>query len=177
MIEQVSREKPLLSGGYARLRWLFVPVVALHNLEEWLTFPHMREVAVIAAQQVGLVLPTPSWSVLQMGLVAATLVPAAAVVFAAAGHPSRRKERVVAFFVSIYFVNVLLPHVAAAILVGGYAPGLATALLVNLPFALLYYRAALADGVLTKRSLAVTIALAAVSLVGLGALALSAVAL
>jgi hypothetical protein len=64
----------------------------------------------------------------------------------------------------------------AAALVGGYAPGLATALFVNFPFALFYYRAALAEGVLTPRSMMVTIVLAAFTLVGLGALALSALA-
>ncbi len=174
MIEQSQREMPYLPAGYTRLRWLFVLVVALHNFEEWLTFPHMGETAVIAARRLGFVLQTPPWSALQVGLAVATLVPAAAVVFAAAGRPSRRKEMVVAFFVSIFFVNVFLPHVAAAVLIRGYAPGLATALFVNLPFALFYYRAALAAGVLTRRSLTVTIALAAVALASLGTLGVSA---
>lgn len=174
MIKQAPREMLPLSTRYTTTRWLFIPVVALHNFEEWLMFPRFAEVGATAARRVGLVLPTPPWGALQAALVVVTLVPVAAVVFAAAGRPSRRKEMAVAFFVSVYFANVVLPHVPAAILVGGYAPGLATALLVNLPFALLYYRAALVDGVLTKRSLALTVALAAAALVGLGAIGLSA---
>lgn len=169
-----EREMSPLPAGYTRLRWLFVPVAMLHNFEEWLTFPHMGEVAAIAAGRLGLALPTPPWNALQAALVVATLVPVGAVVFAAAGQPSRGKEKAVAFFVSIFFVNVFLPHLVAAILIGGYAPGLATALLINFPFALFYYRAALAAGVLTPRSMALTIALAALLLVGLGVLGLTA---
>lgn len=37
-------------------------------------------------------------------------------------------------------VNVVVPHVPAALFAGGYAPGVVTAVLVSLPVSLLYLR-------------------------------------
>lgn len=50
----------------------------------------------------------------------------------------------------VMFINVL-PHVAMANLLKGYTPGLINAVLINLPFSLLLFRAALKDGWLSKK--------------------------
>lgn len=50
------------------------------------------------------------------------------------------------------FANALT-HAAQAVYVGGYVPGLATALAVVVPFAVLAWRRALADGLATGRAI------------------------
>ena len=47
--------------------------------------------------------------------------------------PARLAQRVVA---AVILVNVIVPHVPAAIVLGGYAPGVITAVAINLPLAI-----------------------------------------
>jgi len=163
----LSGDRPLFN--YTTLRWLFVPVAALHNFEEWLMFQAYAEATVRAAARLDLRVATPAWNTLQAALLLATLVPALAVIAAATGRPSVRKESVVAFCVSIFLVNVFLPHIFAAVWMRGYAPGVVTAVGINLPFALFYYQQGVREGILTKRSIMLGIVLATVALVGAGA--------
>lgn len=158
---------------YSTLRWAFAGVVALHNFEEWLTFPTYGEVAVATARRLGMTLVEPPWPFLQAALIGVTLLPAAAVVLAAMRPNTAWRESLVAFFVSIFLANVFVPHVPAAVLAGGYAPGVVTAVAVNLPFGILYFRAASREGVLTHRAVARLLVAALATLVALGSIALS----
>ena len=49
-------------------------------------------------------------------------------------------------YVFAMLINVFAPHVVASIVLHRYMPGLATALIFNLPLAVLFLRRALADG-------------------------------
>lgn len=51
-------------------------------------------------------------------------------------------------------LNVLLPHVLATVVMRRYAPGVVTAVLLNLPVNALLLRRALAEGELTRRAVA-----------------------
>jgi len=81
-------------------------------------------------------------------LIAVTVVTAAifALVLAAtrapAGHWTRGWVRIVAW---VMVVSVLAPHVPAAVVHGGYAPGVVTSVLLALPVGLLYLRRSVAS--------------------------------
>jgi len=62
-------------------------------------------------------------------------------------------------------LNVFIPHVPAAVALGGYAPGVATAVLINLPFSIYFLRRSLGEGRVDWRGLAVTAAIALTILV------------
>lgn len=84
-------------------------------------------------------------------LIAATLVTIAAlvVVVTATIGPSRRWTTVALRLLAAAMVlNVVVPHAPAAVIVGGYVPGLVTALLVNLPVATVFL---VRGGVVTSR--------------------------
>ena len=53
--------------------------------------------------------------------------------WSATGRETRLKTGSQTLVAWILLLNVLAPHVPAAIWLGGYAPGVATAVLVNLP--------------------------------------------
>lgn len=107
--------------------------IGLHNFEEWLAFPRFGEpfAALLARWNVPIALP--SWSMMQAALAGATLIPLALIWLAGRGRQSWRKDAVLAGVAAVFLVNVLVPHLIAGIAIGGYAPGLVTALLLNLP--------------------------------------------
>jgi len=124
-----SLEAPLASA-------LLFAALALHNLEEALTYANARG----AAQRlIGQILPDlrlPPPALAQGALLGLTLVGGALLLWAA-----RTRNRDAAWFVlritaAVLLANVLAPHVPAAIALGGYAPGLVTAVAINLPLGL-----------------------------------------
>lgn len=147
---------------FGSLRWALIPIIAAHNFEEWLTFPIYGG-------------PDAPWPAVQQALVIVTIVPALVIVWAATGKPGKWKDLAVLWIAGIFAANVFLPHIPAAFRAGGYAPGLVTALAINLPFAFFLYRAALREGVATLRTVILALGLGALTLpvAILGALGLS----
>jgi hypothetical protein len=156
-----------------------VPVIAVHNFEEWLTIPAFGDaparIAVNMAARVNLHVEPPTWDAVQLGLLLVTLIPAAIVVWASLGRDSTAKNVAVLWLAGIFLANVVAPHVPAAVLTGGYAPGLVSAVAINLPFCLLLFRAAIRERVLPAKTAILAGALGALSLpfAIIGALALS----
>ncbi|MCF8469435.1 MAG: HXXEE domain-containing protein [Parvibaculum sp.] len=127
---------------YPQLCWWLIPIVCLHNFEEWLTFPIFTEERLLLAGILGVDDTLNSWRVIQIALVIVTLLPAALVIYASIGARRPFKDWLVCWSAATYLANVFLPHIPASIAVGGYTPGLVTAAFVNLPFcSLLLYRA------------------------------------
>jgi len=123
-----------------RRRWacllLFI-AVCLHNLEEALTFPIFRPKA---AQLVGSFAPgvaLPSAGAFQTALLLLTGAVAGLLLWAAMTRGDGRAWIAIQAVAVVLLVNIVLPHVPAAIALGGYAPGVATAVAVNLPVGLL----------------------------------------
>lgn len=143
-------------------RLVFVEI-ALHNLEEWLTFPRFGEVTSDLLRRAGVSVAAPPWSATQTALGFATVGPLLVVAIA-----TTRRSAVWTWLLLLVQmqmgVNVLLPHVPAAIAVGGYSPGVLTAVVVNLPFTVLFVRRMLAEGEATRRGVAWAGAVAVVSL-------------
>lgn len=156
--------KPKLMAAplYPKLRWLLVPVVAAHNFEEWLTFETYQNASV--AERLGVHSEAPSWPAMQLGLLLVTLAPAGIVASAALGKQWWWKDAAVCWVGGIFLANVFLPHIPAAIMVGGYSPGVLTAALINLPFFPFLFRQAVLEGRLTTRQVLFAALLGAISL-------------
>ncbi|MEV5748078.1 HXXEE domain-containing protein [Actinoallomurus sp. NPDC052308] len=60
----------------------------------------------------------------------------------------------------VMLLNVALPHVPAAVAARGYAPGLVTAVGLNLPIGLAVLRGAVREGAVTRRGLRRTVPVA-----------------
>jgi hypothetical protein len=139
--------------SYRSVQRLLPVVIALHNAEEALTAPaYLPRVDDYVARvpmlrDAGL---PPSLTQLYVALVVVTIVPALIIGWAASGRESAAKRGVVAVVAAALLWNVLLPHASAMIAFRGYAPGGLTALVVNLPFCLYFFRRSSRDGILTR---------------------------
>jgi hypothetical protein len=139
--------------SYRSVQRLLPVVIALHNAEEALTAPaYLPRVDDYVARvpmlrDAGL---PPSLTQLYIALVVVTIVPALMIGWATTGRESAAKRGLVAVVAAALLWNVLLPHVSAMIAFRGYAPGGVTALLVNLPFCVYFFRRSSRDGILTR---------------------------
>lgn len=153
---------------YRTLQWLVVACVALHNLEEGLAakayFPKVTEL-LRGRVPAPLLAAMPGLEQFYIALVGATVIPLVLTVIATTGRPQRIKPYLVAVVAMGLLVNVMVPHVPAAIALGGYAPGVATAVLVNLPFSMYFLRRSVQEGHIDGRGLAVVAAVALIILV------------
>ena len=142
--------------SYTSMQWLAFAFLALHNLEEGLTmpiyFPRINELLrEHAPAPLASAMPTPAQ--FYVALAGATIFPLMLIVIATTGRPSKIKFYLVALVQAQVLINVFVPHVPAAFALGGYAPGLATAVLVNLPFSFYFFRRSLNESRITRRGL------------------------
>ena len=137
--------------------WLVPALVAVHNTEEALTFgrylPLVRERAPAVARTIAERVTYPQ---LLAALAGATVVPLLVVLWAQARPASRAALWSALALQAVMALNVA-SHVAASLFVmRGYSPGVATALLFNLPFSVYLFRRAARDGWVSRRALAAT---------------------
>ena len=116
------------SMDFRRLQWLFPVAVALHNAEEAIWMPGWD--ARHAAQ---LPLHPPGAFESRLVLVVLTLAAFAVTYFSARRGPGCIWAYLTFGAIVTMLVNVFVPHVPAAIVFRGYAPGVITALFINLP--------------------------------------------
>lgn len=115
---------------------LLFAALAVHNLEEGLAYPVMRsEVARLAGHLWPALVP-PQPAAFQEALGGLTLAMAGLLAWSAVTRDERAGWLVVRLTAAVLLVNVLAPHLPAAILLGGYAPGVATSLVFNLPLSI-----------------------------------------
>lgn len=159
---------------YRVLQWLVAGFALLHNLEEGLTVaayaPRVLERFAGVAPSF-LLAATRDLSWFYVALVVATVVPVVVVLWATTGRPSEGKAWTVVFVQSLFLVNVVVPHVPAAIIMRGYAPGLVTAVAINLPFSVYFLRRTVREGKVSRTAVVLALGLAVPALVaGLGTL-------
>jgi hypothetical protein len=159
---------------FRRLVLWGIVAIALHNAEEALTMPAWMErrlPEVAARLGLGDMRPPPAERIYR-GLVAVTVVPALCLLAAAARSPPRGAGVYAALAVfGVFLWNALVPHLALTVFLGEYTPGVVTAGLLTLPWGLLSYRRAVAEG-LAGRGPALAVLAASAILYALGMLLL-----
>lgn len=132
--------------------WLLPVVLALHNLEEGIFFPEYvpRVLERLPAGVRDWIGPV---SLREMGvaLALATAIPLGFSLWAAARPANRTALWLVLAMWATLLLNVAW-HVAALVLFRGYAPGVATAVALNLPLSLLVLRRAATGQWLSRRA-------------------------
>jgi hypothetical protein len=123
-------------GDLRRPALLLAAAFAGHNLEEGFAFPAMRKEIADRADGLGIAWWSPGPTTTSGALLALTLVASAGMLWAALGPPTNTRRTLVRALAWVMLANVMLPHVPAAIFLGGYAPGLVTAVAINLPLSL-----------------------------------------
>ena len=149
--------------SYRSVQWLVFGFLALHNLEEGLTMrAYLPRISALLGEHApaGLVSAMPTLAQFYAALVGATLIPLLLVAFATSGRPTQFKFYLVALVQAQVCLNVFVPHVPAAFALGGYAPGLATAALINLPFSVYFFRCSLSEARVTRRGLLIMLVVA-----------------
>lgn len=160
--------------SYRTLQRLVAACVLVHNLEEALTIaayaPEVRR-RFSGLLPAPLLAATEDLSWFYLALVGATVVPAVVVLVATTGRPSRGKAWAVVFVQAVFLVNVFVPHIPAALALGGYAPGLITAVGINLPYSVYFLRRSVREGAVGRTGVLLAMAMAALGVVvGLGTL-------
>jgi hypothetical protein len=154
--------------SYRALQRLVILLVLLHNLEEALTLPICAPA--IRRRLSGLA-PDAFLDAIQdtsrfyNSLAAVTVVTVLVVLLASFGRPGGIRAWVVVFVQSLFLVNVFVPHVPMAIALGGYAPGVGTALLLNLPYSAYFFWRSVRDGAVSRQGLGLAVVLALPALV------------
>lgn len=123
-----------MTRGRASL--LLAAAVCAHDLEEALTFPMVRPRAAALAARVAPGLQLPGGGAFQLALLAFTLAVVLLLIWAASTRRETAAWTAIKAVAVVLLANILIPHVPAAIALGGYAPGVVTAVALNLPIGL-----------------------------------------
>ena len=141
---------------YKTLQWLLWICVAAHNLEEGLTaeayFPRVE--ALLAGHVPASLVALPALHEFYVALIGATLIPLVMTIVATTDRRTPLKKYLSPLLAVTLLLNVFIPHVPAAIALGGYAPGVATAVLVNLPFSIYFLQRSMHKRVIDRRGIA-----------------------
>ena len=148
---------------YKALQRLVLLFLVLHNLEEAVTLKiYLPKINALLDGSVpaSLLASRPTLTQFYIALAGATIFPLLIVAIATTGQPTRTKDYLVAILQALLLVNVFAPHVPAAIALGGYAPGVLTAVLLNLPFSVYFFRRSLRESRITRKGIIITMAIA-----------------
>lgn len=131
------------------LLWLVPLFLTVHNLEEALLMPAFIEKrnASVPGEMRGLI-PPVTYRQFLTALVIITVIPYVIALF---WLGRRWAVYLLIGFQVVMLINVFA-HSLMAIFLGGYTPGLVTALLINLPFSLYLLRRAVGEGWISKRA-------------------------
>ncbi len=136
-----------------RALWLIPAALALHNLEEALTFPRdlplVREQLPAAARPLAARLDVAG---LRAALVWVTVVALLVVAWATRRQDSRPARWCALAVQAVVALNVISHVVVSIAITRGYAPGLATALAVNAPLSVHLLRRAWAERWISRSS-------------------------
>jgi len=153
---------------YRNLQWLPFCCLLLHNAEEAWTFAAYRQPSEdLLREFMPARVPAhlPSVAQFRTALVVATLVPFVLTFIATRAPATALKNYLVAMLAAILLVNVFLPHLPAAIAMGGYSPGVVTAVLLNLPACAYFLFRSLREKRISRKGLAALFVAAIVALV------------
>jgi Protein of unknown function with HXXEE motif len=138
---------------FKQLLWLIPIVLTLHNIEEALTMPRwvMANLPLIKENLPITIDLQFSPAQLLFSLLIATVVPVVATMVCINGERRSVKLHLLFLLQAIVLLNVFIPHIAASIRMRQYNPGVVTAVCVNLPFSLYFFRRAFLERYLASR--------------------------
>ncbi len=113
---------------FRKLQWAFPIAVTLHNAEEAIWMPGWK--APLLEDIVG---RPPGAAEIRSALVVFTVAALAVTCLSARRGPESVWAYLTFGYIIAMLANVFIPHVPAAIVFRGYAPGVVTAVLINLP--------------------------------------------
>jgi hypothetical protein len=113
---------------FRRLEWVFPIAVTLHNAEEAIWMPGWD-----AGHLAQLPVRPPGAAEIRAVLVVLTVAAFALTYLSARRGPESVWAYLSFGYITATLANVFVPHVPAAIVFRGYAPGMVTAVLINLP--------------------------------------------
>jgi hypothetical protein len=112
------------------LSWLFALAVTVHNLEEAVLLPAWSQAAGRWQRPVGAPVGAEEF---RFAVTVLTVLAYAAAYLATVGGRESAGAYLVAGYALAMMINAFLPHTLATLITRRYAPGTATALLLNLP--------------------------------------------
>ena len=114
---------------------LAVPaLLTLHNLEELLAAPRFIPVVAARLAAIGFALSLPPALTPRAFAVAVTVATVVPWIIAVAAVAGRRTALYLLLVVQATMLVNVVPHLVSALIRGGYAPGVVTAIAINLPF-------------------------------------------
>lgn len=138
------------ASTWRRWAWILFAAFVVHNVEEAATMQSFLAHADDAFRSLPMVgsLSLPAFLA---ALTTITLVGLALVAVGTTVGTARWKPYLPGTLAAVIVLNVAIPHVPAAVLTGGYTPGLVTALALNLPVSVAFLRRVHEEGALTGR--------------------------
>ena len=130
---------------FVSFTWLFVLVVAAHNLEEAIWLPAWSRTVVRWHQAVGNI-------EFRFAVIVMTLVAIISAWLATVQGRAGLGAYLVTGYALAMLLNVLFPHVVASLVLKRYMPGTATAVLLNLPVTIGLLLRAFRDGYVEPRA-------------------------
>ena len=118
-----------MNGGfisYDQLRWLFALALTIHNLEEAVWLPKW-------SQQAGRWHPKVSKFQFRFALIVLTLLAYGIALGSYWGEKGSPGDYLLTGYAFVMLINAFFPHLVATIVLRRYAPGLITALGLNVP--------------------------------------------
>jgi hypothetical protein len=115
--------------SFVQYSWLFVFVVATHNLEEAIWLPAW-------SRTVGRWYRAVGSTEFRFAVIILTLLAVVSAWLATVQGKASFGAYLVSGYALAMLLNVLVPHVAASVVLRSYMPGTATAVLLNLPVAI-----------------------------------------
>jgi len=141
---------------FSTLLKILLLLVVLHNIEEALTMPdwisqHSQKIV----QQLNIHIQL-NFSPLQFyfSLVFATIIPILVVVFCSNFVKKSKKIHIIILTQSILFLNSIIPHLLAVIMLFGYFPGAITSIVLTIPFSIYFFYKAIEEELVDKSYLA-----------------------
>ncbi len=138
---------------FKQILWLIPIVLTLHNIEEALTMPAwvMANVPLIKESLPVAIDIAFTPTQLLLSLLLATAVPFIVTFVCVNGEKRSGKLYFLFLLQAIVLLNVFIPHIAASVRMKQYNPGVITAVCINLPFSLYFFRRTFREGYLRSR--------------------------
>jgi hypothetical protein len=132
--------------SYRDCLWLLMPAAVIHNLEEWATEPLYGAISPGLMRHAPFALREPPRAAMEIAWVVATLGPVLLALYALKRPKSVLAQTLACWAAALFLANVFLPHLAEFAVDRAYAPGLVSAVLINLPLTAWLFRQAVREG-------------------------------